>query len=159
MSTIRLLDLSDLDAAEELWALQHAAYRQEAALIGAAKLPPLQETVASLRNSGEAFYGYYADGGDLAGAVSVLETEGRMTIRRLMVNPAYFRQGIASALLEHLTDGAYPGRAWEVNAEVRNVPAIRLYERSGFERTEVWHPSPGLTMARMAKPGPAAPGT
>jgi len=152
VSNIRRLDLTDLEAAEEIWALQHAAYRQEAALIGAAELPPLRETVVSLQCSEEAFYGFYSADDELTGVVSVKDADGRMTICRMMVDPAYFRQGIASALLQYLTDDAFPGRTWMVNAEVRNVPAIRLYEQSGFERTEVWHPSPGLTMARMCKP-------
>lgn len=153
MSIIRPLDLSDHHVAEEIWALQHAAYRQEAAVVGEAGLPPLRETVASLQHSQETFYGCYAEDGELTGAVSVLETEGRMAIRRMMVDPAYFRQGIASALLEHVTGTAYPERDWIVDAETRNVPAIRLYERIGFERAGVWHPSPGLTMIRMMKPG------
>ncbi len=131
--------------------MQHAAYRQEAALVGAAKLPPLQDTVASLQRSEEAFYGFYSADGELTGAVSVKDADGRMTICRMMVDPAYFRQGIASALLHYLTGEAFPGRTWVVNAELRNVPAIRLYEQSGFERTEVWQPSPGLTIARMRK--------
>jgi len=155
LSTIRQLDLSDPDAAEEIWALQHAAYRQEAALVGEAALPPLAETVASLQRSNECFYGYYSASGDLTGAVSVLEAEGGMKICRMMVDPAYFRQGIASALLQHLTDDAFPERAWVVNAELRNVPAIRLYERNGFRQVDTWHPSPQLTMARMLRSGSA----
>ena len=151
MTAIRPLDLSNIDVAEEIWAMQHAAYRHESALVGEAGLPPLRETVASLQRSPETFYGRYTEDGELAGAVSVSEAEGRMTIRRMMVDPAYFRQGIATSLLEHVTEVAYPGRDWTVDAEARNVPAIRLYERNGFERAGVWHPSPGLTMARMTK--------
>lgn len=151
--TIRQMDLSDSSTVEELWALQHAAYRQEAALIGAADLPPLLDTLEKIRHSEEAYYGYFMEDQELAGAVSMLSAAGECTLCRLMVAPAFLRRGIASALLQHLIDGLFPGSAWVVNAEVRNVPAIRLYERNGFHIANYWQPSPRLTMARMVRPG------
>lgn len=152
MENIRRLDLCDPSVAEEIWALQHAAYRLEAALIGVAELPPLQDTVQSLRQREEEYYGYYEADGELAGSVSVLRTGREMTICRMMVAPDRLRRGIASALLADLLHRRYPGCAWTVHAAARNIPAIRLYERSGFRISDTWQPFPGLAMVRLTRP-------
>jgi len=154
-STIHRLDLSDRSIAEEIWMLQHAAYRQEAALIGFAELPPLLDTVASLQRCEESFYGYFLADGSLTGVVSATESAEGMTICRMMVDPDCFRQGIATALLRHMTDCAFLEYAWTVTAEVRNIPAIRLYESCGFRQAELITPAPGVTMASMTKPASA----
>lgn len=146
---IQRLDLSDAETAEELWALQHAAYRHEANLIGVADLPPLQDTVKTLQSCGETFYGYYADDGTLAGAVSTEhEPEGNLVICRMMVHPDHFRQGIGQSLVGHVLSVAPSGTEVSVTAEVRNMPAIRLYERCGFQAAGTLDPAPGITMIR-----------
>ncbi|MCC2686142.1 MAG: GCN5-related N-acetyltransferase [Paenibacillaceae bacterium] len=49
-----------------------------------------------------------------------------------MVHPDFMRQGIASALLEHLL-AAYPqSPLFTVTVNARNAPAIALYEKFGF---------------------------
>ncbi|KIL36815.1 hypothetical protein SD71_05235 [Cohnella kolymensis] len=144
------LNIKDRDTAEEVWSLQHPAYRAEAALIGVLDLPPLQDTVESLQVCGETFFGYRVPDGELAGAVS-FEQEGEMqyTLCRLMVHPAYFRQGIGSQLVNHLLSELPSGAICNVTAEIRNVPAIKLYERAGFIRTETFQPVFDITMVRM----------
>jgi len=150
------LDIRKEDEAEEVWALQHPAYRLEAALIGVADLPPLQDTVQSLRNCGETFLGFRDDDGELVGAVSYeREGTGRNAICRMMVHPDYLRRGIASALLESLFASAPALTVWTVTAETRNYPAIALYERFGFVRETTFRPVPGIEMASMARPADA----
>ncbi|WP_123039355.1 GNAT family N-acetyltransferase [Cohnella candidum] len=145
----KLLDLSDIEIAEELWALQHAAYRREAELIGVADLPPLRDTVQSLQQCGETFYGAVADDGTLAGAVSVEEeSDGRRVVCRLMVHPEHFRQGIGGSLLRHAISEA-PDRVWNVTAEARNEPALRLYERAGFRSVGSFRPAPNIEMIQL----------
>lgn len=156
--TIQRLDLADAETAEELWAMQHAAYRQEAALIGVPDLPPLRDTVESLRTCGEVFYGYRGDDGVLAGAVSLEEEPGgRFAICRMMVDPERQRQGIGSRLLEHVLAELPVGREIEVTAEARNRPAIRLYERLGFEAEDTFHPDPRVSMIRFVRTVPGSP--
>lgn len=54
---IKPLDIRLQEAAEEVWALQHPAYRVEAELIGVADLPPLRDTIQTLQSCGESFLG------------------------------------------------------------------------------------------------------
>jgi len=146
------LDIRNAEAAEEVWALQHPAYRLEAALIGVADLPPLRDTIGSLQSCGESFLGYRDEDGELAGAVSYeRETPRGFAICRMMVRPDRLRRGIASALMEKALASGPAGAEWSVTAEVRNAPAIALYERFGFERRETFIPIPGIKMVKMVR--------
>ncbi|MCD9026080.1 GNAT family N-acetyltransferase [Cohnella silvisoli] len=149
------LNIKEQEAAEEVWALQHPAYRVEAALIGVADLPPLQDTVKSLQTCGETFWGYRDDdSGELVGAVSYereREGERRYTICRLMVHPDFMRRGIGRLMMEHILSDTPNSAAWTVTAEIRNLPAIILYERFGFMRSETFEPIPGITMLRLER--------
>jgi len=151
---IQKLDLTDGETAEELWSLQHAAYRVEASLIGVSDLPPLRESVADLQACGELFWGCRTEDGEIAAAVSVERGDepGIMTICRVMVHPDYFRRGLASLLLSAVMEAHGPKTGWEVTAEARNQPAVSLYGKLGFKPEGTFSPAPGITMLRMRKP-------
>jgi GNAT superfamily N-acetyltransferase len=146
------LDIRYSDVAEEVWALQHPAYQVEAALIGVADLPPLRDTVDSLQACEETFLGYRNESEELAGVISYeREREGCYTLCRLMVHPDHFRQGIGSVLIEHLLSELPKPSLCSVSAEIRNMPAITLYERYGFERKDTYQPVSGITMLRLER--------
>jgi ribosomal protein S18 acetylase RimI-like enzyme len=146
------IDVRKPDDAEEIWALQHPAYRAEAALIGVADLPPLRDTVESLRRSQETFVGCRLADGELIGAISYeRSSEIEFEVCRLMVHPAYFRQGIGSLLLSNILASAPHSVAWTVTAEIRNFPALLLYEKHGFVRTETFRPTPDIEMVRFLR--------
>ncbi|THF72979.1 GNAT family N-acetyltransferase [Cohnella fermenti] len=148
---IELLRTEDRFAAEELWSLQHAAYRVEAALIGVADLPPLRDTIETIGVSRGIVWGARDEDGELAGAIEIEEGARELTIAKLMVHPAFFRRGIGSALLNHAL-AAYPvGKAWLVTAEVRNKPAIALYEKAGFRADYTFQPREDITMQLMRR--------
>ncbi|MFC4601932.1 GNAT family N-acetyltransferase [Cohnella hongkongensis] len=146
------LDIRLQETAEEVWSLQHPAYRTEAALIGVADLPPLQDTIQSLQSCGESFLGCRNGEGELVGAVSYeSEGAGRFGICRMMVHPDCMRQGIGSRLLDVLLASEPGATVWEVTAEVRNFPALRLYEKYGFQPVETIRPIPGIEMIRLER--------
>jgi GNAT superfamily N-acetyltransferase len=147
------LHIKQQETAEEVWALQHPAYRVEAALIGVSDLPPLRDTVKSLQKCGESFWGYRDDDeGDLIGAISfVQEREAHYTICRMMVHPDFLRRGIGSLLMKHLLLGPPKFVTWTVTAEIRNLPALSLYESFGFIRSDTFEPIPGVTMQRLER--------
>jgi len=151
MNIVRL-DIRDRGIAEEIWALQHPAYRLEAELIGVSDLPPLRDTVETLQGCGEMFLGCLNEEDELVGAVSYeREREGGCTICRLMVHPDHLRRGVGTMLLERLLSEEPPSLVWDVTAEVRNYPALALYERFGFERRETLKPIPGIEMVRLVR--------
>lgn len=148
---IEKLDHRDLTTAEQIWYLQHAAYRAEAALIGFSALPPLMETVADIRRLEETFYGIRDEHGGLAAAIS-LETEGdTVTICRLMVHPDRFRQGLGRRLLSHVEQVCDTAARLRVTAAANNEPAVRLYASMGFVPVATRSPVPGLSLTEYVK--------
>jgi ribosomal protein S18 acetylase RimI-like enzyme len=129
------LDLGDDATLERLVALQRESYAVEAELIGAETLPPLRETPEQLRATGETFLGARRDG-ELLGAVSFKRDGGLVDIHRLVVDPAAFRGGIATALLDALEARERDATHWMVGTGAANVPARTLYERRGFAPVE-----------------------
>ena len=81
--------------------LQRESYLVEAALIGTADIPPLNETLEQLQACDETFYGWESDG-SLVGIISYKLAESVVDIHRLFVHPDYFRQGIARKLLSFI---------------------------------------------------------
>ncbi|MBB6638460.1 GNAT family N-acetyltransferase [Cohnella thailandensis] len=146
---IERLQLSDRNAAEELWSLQHSAYRIEAQLIGVTDLPPLHDTIDMLRGSSDVVFGARDESNELVGAVAVEEGEHENTISKLMVHPNAFRRGVGSRLLKHAL-AAYPEeKTWLLTAEIRNKPAIALYEKAGFRAIDTLKPREDITLLLM----------
>ncbi|MCP8968562.1 GNAT family N-acetyltransferase [Ectobacillus ponti] len=148
---MKIVELPLREAAEQIYHLQQRSYRVEAELLGFWELPPLLETAADLKCSGETFWGCYA-GEALAGVLSFKQNGGELDIHRLVVDPPFFRQGVAAALLQRLAC-AYNDKTCVVTAAERNVPAVALYKRSGFVETGRIEPVPGLVMLRLEKYG------
>jgi ribosomal protein S18 acetylase RimI-like enzyme len=150
MITVREVDLSDDRVARDLLAVQVAAYAIEAAILDYPQLPPLFETIADLRASGERFLAAFA-GGELVGATSVAVSDAALDICRMVVSPAHMRRGIASRLLsavEPMRDGR---ASITVSTGAANLPAIRLYERHGFEIVKRHTLPDGLKLVGLEK--------
>ncbi len=146
---IREIEMKDPHVAEDIWYLQHAAFREEAIRIGLKSLPPLMETVEDLRSSKERYVGFLAEE-EWVGALAYDLIDTRLSIRRLMVAPSQFRQGIGSALLDYVLTTVSHGQA-EVYAGERNEPAIRLYCKLGFTPVEQVIVGDGLQLTRFIR--------
>jgi GNAT superfamily N-acetyltransferase len=146
------LDLGDAATLDRLVALQRAAYAIEAQLIGAAELPPMRETPAQLRASGETFLGAHRDG-RLVGAVSFKRQADTVDIHRLVVDPAAFRGGVATALLDALEAREADAGHWTVGTGAANAPARTLYERRGYAATEERVVPGGIRWVRLDRAG------
>jgi len=153
---IRPLDLGDEATLHALVALQRASYAVEAELIGAPSLPPLRETPEQLRASGETFLGAMRDG-ELVGAVSFKRDGATVDIHRLVVAPAAFRGGVATALLDALEAREADADHWTVGTGAGNRPARALYERRGFAVTEERIVPGGIRWVRMDRPVDSPP--
>lgn len=144
---IRALSLQDDDTLEQLWRLQHVAYRLEAEKIGFDKIPPLMDTMDTLRACGEQFYGTVNEDGEIIGAIAT-ETEqpGSLTISRMMVHPAHFRKGIAGSLIEHILEMHRDVPLFIVSTGTLNTPAVSLYQKYGFRPVAVQQIAPGVEL-------------
>ena len=144
----RQVNLHDIMESAEVLDLQKKSYKIEAELIGTDEIPPLIETFEQLQECGETFIGCYIEG-RLAGAVSFKKEEEVIDIHRMMVHPDYFRRGIAQKLIAQLEQIGCPEMI--VSTGAANTPAVKLYQKLGFERKNDSVVGNGLVIANFKK--------
>ncbi|OWA33157.1 histone acetyltransferase [Saccharibacillus sp. O16] len=151
---IHKLDMTDDHRVEELLRLQTVAYRLEARLIGFDEIPPLADTLETLKGSQDVFYGYVNAEDELVGAIAVEEeSPGELTLTRMMVRPDHFRQGIASELIQYVF-AKYPNfRSYIVSTGTQNQPAMNLYTGFGFVPFKSEYIAPGVELTTMRRTG------
>ena len=149
MSELVSLDITNRETAQAVLQLQRLAYRVEAELIGSDGIPPLRETLEELRTCGEEFLGSLVEG-QLVGAISWRFGADTIDIHRLVVHPAHFRRGIATALVRGTLEIEPTAKRAIVQTGAQNAPAAALYQREGFEQIEEFEVG-GLRVSRFAK--------
>ncbi|RIX48620.1 GNAT family N-acetyltransferase [Paenibacillus nanensis] len=147
------LNHKDADTAQKMLDVQLPSYLVEAELIGFHDIPPLRDTTATIRESGESFIGFTVDQ-ELAGFVSYeLADDGNcVDICRMVVHPDYFRRGIARQLLSHLLAGAAAHKKVTVSTGERNEPAKSLYRSFGFTEAKQIEIAPGVKLSLFELP-------
>lgn len=148
------LNLQDELTLDDLWSLQHKAYRLEAEIIGFRDIPPLLETREMLSRVKEEFYGCLDDTEELLGAVAVMEeSPGKLTVTRMMVSPEHFRQGVAGRLLEYIFDHYAQMEQFIVSTGKLNLPAVKLYTKHGFVPVQAEEVAPGVELLELHRAG------
>ncbi len=73
--------------------------------------------------------------GVIAGYINLWYVLDEVTVANIAVAEAFRRHGVAAALMEYALEISEEGGKYGVTLEVRvsNTPAIKLYERLGFE--------------------------
>ena len=145
---------ANVDDAEAILALQKRAYESEARLYDDWTIPPLMQTLASLRNDlKNTCVLKYVQGGAIVGSVRGRIENGACQIGRLIVEPQRQGEGIGTALLQAL-EASFPNvDRFELFTGSKSERNIQLYRRCGFEITETKHISPAVTLVFMVKPG------
>lgn len=125
------------------------AYPLEAKRIGFMEIPPLQDTFDTIRLSGETFFGYVNEDGDIIGAIAVEPEQKQVTISRMMVHPGHFRKGIAGTLIQHVLESYKEAPKFVVSTGTLNTPAVNLYEKFGFVKDHVFEVAPGVELTEF----------
>ncbi|GJM08167.1 MAG: hypothetical protein DHS20C11_04430 [Lysobacteraceae bacterium] len=145
---IRPLDPCDPDTAEKMQAVFQRSYQVEAALISADNFPPLDRSNKDRADAGTKFIGAWKRE-TLTAVLEFLCDRDELNIHSLVVDPAYFRQGLASGLIHHLMD-SQPWTTALVETAIANTPAINLYECLGFSRDHTWTTEVGIRKIRFS---------
>lgn len=144
------VDHRDPAVAGEIYRLQQASYAVERDLIGVADFPPLLVTARDIQREPGTFLGC-RDRGALVGVLSFTATPALLDIGRLIVDPAYFRRGIAGALLDAAERRAAPGMRLTVSTAEKNLSAVRLYRKHGYQIAQRTTLPDGLALVRLSK--------
>lgn len=129
---IEKLNLKDLGTAKHVLELQIAAYKIEVEIIGFYEIPPLKDTIDSLMECDEIFYGYYKDN-ILAGIISYRISQNVLDIHRVAVHPLFFKMGIADKLINFVEGLERNTNKIVVCTGKKNIPAISLYKKNGYK--------------------------
>jgi ribosomal protein S18 acetylase RimI-like enzyme len=148
---IEQLDPAGHGVAEQLLALQRAAYRVEADLIGFDGIPPLHESLKELQAQPLEWIGLRADSRIVAALAYRVERD-LCDIDRLVVDPRYFGRGYGSALVASLLH--HPQIT--VSTGTANTPARRLYEKHGFQATGTREIAHGVTVTQYERRMPCS---
>jgi GNAT superfamily N-acetyltransferase len=144
---------SDLQA---ILALQKLAYLSEAALYDDYSIPPLTQTLESIREDFDrAVFLKAAEGdGQVVGSVRATANAGTCEIGRLIVHPAHRKRGIGSALM-HAIEACFPqAERFELFTGERSVDNLRLYSSMGYSQFKRMHLAGEVWVVFMQKPGP-----
>lgn len=132
-STAVRLSSATVEDADAIFDLQRRAYQTEAVIYDDFAIPPLLETLDQLRDQFRFKRFLKASiNGRVVGSVRAFEKEGTCYIERLIVDPEHRRQGMGTALLNHI-EAAHPAaRRFELFTGHKSINNLRLYERIGY---------------------------
>ena len=139
---IERLQHKELEIAKKIRAVFQVSYKIEAKLLNATYFPPLKRPLEDFIESTTAFYGFSKNGG-LAGVIEIDRNNRYTLIRSLVVNPTFFRQGIAGKLITFVFD-TFDSNLFVVETGLANGPATKLYEKCGFTEVKQWDTEYGI---------------
>ncbi len=146
---IQKLDHKNKSIAKQIRAVFQVSYPVEAALLKAVNFPPLQRSLNDFLNSENDFFGYWKEQ-ELAAVVEVKRASTATHIQSLVVDPSFFRQGIASALLVFVLNN-YHTKTFTVETGLANGPATELYKRFQFKEVSQYDTDQGIRKIRFEK--------
>jgi ribosomal protein S18 acetylase RimI-like enzyme len=147
---IKKLNLKDKETAKRVMELQIASYKIEAGIIGFYEIPPLKDTIDSLKVCDEIFYGYLIDD-VLAGIISYKITENVLDIHRVAIHPLFFRMGIAGKLVRFIEELGSNINKVVVCTGKENLPAVNLYVKNGYKKKKDIEISKGIYITEFEK--------
>lgn len=147
---IKQLDINENSTASAIESLQKASYLIEAELINFYEIPPLKDTVLTIKQCDEVFYGFYIEE-SLCGLISYKVQEDLIDIHRVAVHPSSFRKGIAKQLIKHVEKINPNLKKIIVSTGAKNEPAVRLYLGLGFKKLREIEMEKGLYIVEFEK--------
>jgi GNAT superfamily N-acetyltransferase len=142
--------------AEAIHALQILAYQSEARRYDDWSIPPLVETLASVREHIERHVVLKAlADGRLVGSVRGVLTDGICEVGRLIVHPEAQRRGIGAGLLDAIEARVSGATAFELFTGDRSEGNLRLYARHGYVVTHTRPVSAAVSLVFLRKPAVA----
>ena len=137
------------EKAQDIRRIFQISYIVEAKLLGATYFPPLHRTIEQFTHCANDFFGYYEEQ-TLVAVIEMKHEELHMHIQSLVVDPKYFRRGIASKLIAFVISH-YDKNTFTVETGRDNPPARKLYESFGFVLQKTYTAAEDIVKVRYQK--------
>ncbi|MBL4568253.1 MAG: GNAT family N-acetyltransferase [Flavobacteriaceae bacterium] len=144
---IERLQNKDIGISNKIRSVFQLSYAVEAKILNAIDFPPLKRSLENYVKSKTAFYGYFKNE-DLAGVIEIVHNDSFTHIQSLVVDPKFFRQGIARKLMEFVFD-TYDSTLFVVETGLENRPATELYQKIGFIEVKQWDTDYGIRKVKF----------
>ena len=139
---IEKLQNNKIEVSNQIHSTFQLSYAVEAKLLDATDFPPLKRRLDSYLKSDNVFFGYL-ENKELAGIIEIEYNANCTDINSLVVNPLFFRRGIARKLLEFVFS-RFDSKLFIVETGVNNKPATELYKKLGFKEIKQWDTDFGI---------------
>ena len=143
---------ASFDDAEEILTLQRLCYRSEAELYDDWEIPPLTQTLESLRSEYETscILAAYL-GSEVVGSVRGRLVNGTYHIGRLIVHPRLQRLGVGTRLMREIEARFTDSYRYELFTGHLSEANLRLYRRLGYTETRRETVTPSLRLVYLSK--------
>ena len=135
--------------AKKIYRVFQDSYAVEANILKAVDFPPLKRTVTEFLDSNTLFLGFLVNN-VLAAVIELDIKKQSIHIQSLVVDPLFFRQGIAGKLIEYVFDN-YETKHFTVETGVDNTPAVKLYKKYGFVETKQYDTDHRIRKIKLKK--------
>lgn len=139
---IKRLKNNDLEIAKKISSVFQLSYKVEANILNATDFPPLKRPLENYVNSNTAFFGYLKNQ-KLAGVIEIEHNNNFTHINSLVVDPVFFRQGIARKLMEYVFN-TFDSKLFVVETGLENGQATKLYKKFDFKEVKQWNTDHGV---------------
>jgi ribosomal protein S18 acetylase RimI-like enzyme len=147
---VRVLDQHDPATAARIVAVQHAAYRVEADLIGFDGIPPLHDDVDAVALLELMLLGVIEEG-EIAALIGYRRLGPRVDIDRLAVHPRFFRRGLARRLIAAVHRREADATHFDVSTGRDNALALALYRAMGYQPVADVALPEGVAITRLVR--------
>lgn len=144
---IQKLENNNREVSKKIRFVFQASYSVEAKLLNAVDFPPLKRPLKSYIRSDNDFFGYFKNE-QLAGVIEIRHYNSYTHIQSLVVDPKFFRQGIAKKLMQFVLK-SYNTKPIIVETGVENGPATKLYKKFNFIEVKQWDTDHGVRKIRL----------
>lgn len=146
---IKQLQNKEIETSNKIRSVFQLSYAVEAKLLNAIDFPPLKRSLESYLNSDNTFFGFFKTQ-ELAGVIEIDQNHNTTHIQSLVVNPKFFKQGIASKLIEFVFN-RFDSELFTVETGVKNGPATKLYKKFDFKEVNQWNTDHGIRKIRFER--------
>ena len=128
------IEKAEVKDLEEILSLQKLAYISEAEIYNDYSIPPLVQTLESLREEyGNKLILKAVINGKIVGSVRAYEDEGTCYIGRLFVHPEYQNKGIGTQLMKCIEEKFKESKRFELFTGKKSIKNIYLYNKLGYK--------------------------
>lgn len=146
---IKKLQNNDIEISKKIRSVFQVSYKVEAKLLRAVNFPPLKRPLESYINSNTEFFGYLKNK-ELAGVIEIDHNDNYTHINSLVIDPKFFRQGIARKLIEFVFN-TFDSNLFVVETGLENGPATELYKKFDFKEVKQWNTDHGIRKIKFER--------